>query len=169
MNRLLALVFFVVAIALLQRAASASESQDVWKVLPLDKAITTVRGDGKRRIAVFSDPNCPYCRRFEEDLAKLDNVTVHLFLFPVLGPSSVRRAKAVWCSANRAEAWQELMIYNVEPEASPDCATPVDDLIALGRKLGARVTPTWFDGTGARYQGAYDLKDLREIVEEAPR
>lgn len=145
----------------------ALAADNAWKQLPFDKAITTVRGDGRRKIAVFSDPNCPYCKRFEEDLAKLDDITVHLFLYPVLSKSSVRKAQAVWCSPNRAEAWHELLIFSEEPKAAPDCDTPVAELVALGRRLGARVTPTWFVETGERFQGAYALEDVRQILDKA--
>jgi thiol:disulfide interchange protein DsbC len=141
-------------------------SENVWKALPLDKAIKIVRGDGRRKIAVFSDPNCPYCKRFEEDLAKLDDVTEYVFLYPVLSQSSVRKAQAVWCAPNRADAWQELMIYSEEPPAR-ECETPLEELVALGRRLGARVTPTWFVETGGRFQGAYALEDVRQILDQA--
>src|SRR5690606_24981829 len=172
-DMLAALAAFSMAGALLAGLPGVAQAREkasgasAWRQLPFDKAITTVRGNGRRKIAVFSDPNCPYCKRFEEDLAKLDDVTVHVFLFPVLKPSSVVKAKAVWCSPDRAEAWHELMVYSVEPPSQGHCPTPVEELVALGRKLGARVTPTWFVETGERFQGAYDLRDLREILDRA--
>ena len=165
MIRFLSVFLFLLLTAPSHGVALASEN--AWKELPFDKAITTVRGDGRRKIAVFSDPNCPFCKRFEEDLAKLDDITVHIFLYPVLSESSVRKAQAVWCSPNRGEAWQDLLIYSEEPKAAPDCDTPVMELVALGRKLGARVTPTWFVETGERFQGAYSLEDVRQILDKA--
>jgi hypothetical protein len=80
--------------------------------LPLADAITTVRGDGSRVLAVFSDPDCPYCRKLEQELAKLDNVTVHTFLYPLgeLHPEARQRAIAVWCAPDRAAAWKALML-----------------------------------------------------------
>jgi thiol:disulfide interchange protein DsbC len=144
----------------------ALAADNAWKQLPFDKAITIVRGDGRRKIAVFSDPNCPYCKRFEEDLAKLDDVTEYVFLYPVLSQSSVRKARAVWCAPKRAEAWLELMIYSEEPSAR-ECEAPLDEIVALGRRLGARVTPTWFVETGERFQGAYALEDVRQILDKA--
>ncbi len=140
-----------------------------WASLPLDSAITTKRGNGRRKIAVFSDPNCPYCKRFEKDLAKLDDITVHIFLFPVIRPESVPLTKSVWCSANRAKAWNELMLRDISPAASPDCETPVEKLVALGRKLGANSTPTWFVETGERFSGAIPLEDTRRILDAAAR
>jgi len=140
-----------------------------WAVLPFADAITTTRGSGRRRIAVFSDPNCPYCKRFEKDLAKLDDITVHIFLYPVIRPESVTLTKSVWCSPDRAKAWNDLMLRDIEPTAAPDCDTPVEKLVALGRKLGASSTPTWFVETGERYSGAVPLDDTRRILDEASR
>jgi thiol:disulfide interchange protein DsbC len=138
-----------------------------WSSLPFDDAITIVRGNGRRKIAVFSDPNCPFCKRFEKDLANLDDSTVHIFLFPVIRPESVPQTKAVWCSPDRAKAWRDLMLRGVQPSAKPDCNTPVEKLVALGRSLGANATPTWFDETGERYSGALALDDVRKILDEA--
>jgi thiol:disulfide interchange protein DsbC len=140
-----------------------------WTSLPFADAITTKRGNGRRRIAVFSDPNCPYCKRFEKDLAQLDDIVVHIFLFPVIRPESVPLTKSVWCSADRAKAWNDLMLRDITPTASPDCATPVEKLVALGRQLGASSTPTWFVETGERYSGAIPLEDTRRILDAAAR
>ena len=83
------------------------------------------RGSGRREIAIFSDPNCPYCQHFESDLAKVDDITVHIFMYPVIRPDSVRLTKAVWCSKDRVKAWNDLMLKRIEPTAKPDCDTPV--------------------------------------------
>lgn len=138
-----------------------------WKTLPFSDAITTTRGSGRRKIAIFSDPNCPYCKRFEKDLAKLDDITVHVFLYPVISPASVRQTKSVWCSKDRAKAWNDLMLRDIEPAAKPDCDTPVEKLVALGRKLGATSTPTWFLENGRRYSGALPLSDVQRLLDEA--
>ena len=140
-----------------------------WTSLPFDSAITTKRGNGRRKIAVFSDPNCPYCKRFEKDLAKLDDIAVHIFLYPVIRPESIPLTKSVWCSADRAKAWNDLMLRDITPTASPDCETPVEKLVALGRKLGASSTPTWFVETGERFSGAIPLEDTRRILDAAAR
>lgn len=138
-----------------------------WSSLPFDSAVTTQRGTGRRKIAVFSDPNCPFCKRFEKDLAKLDDITVHIFLYPVIKPESVAQTKSVWCSKDRAKAWNDLMLLEVQPTAKPDCDTPVEKLVALGRSLGANSTPTWFVETGERFSGALALEDTRKILDEA--
>ncbi len=138
-----------------------------WESLPFDSAITMTRGSGRRKIAVFSDPNCPYCKRFEKDLAKLVDITVHIFLYPVISPASVTQTKSVWCSKDRATAWNDLMLRDVEPAAKPDCDTPVEKLVAFGRKLGATSTPTWFLENGRRHSGALPLNEVRRLLDEA--
>lgn len=140
-----------------------------WSTLPFADAITATRGNGRRKVAVFSDPNCPYCKRFEKDLAKLDDIAVHIFVYPVIRPDSVRLTKSVWCSRDRAKAWNDLMLRDIEPTAAPDCDTPVEKLVALGRSLGATSTPTWFVETGERYSGAIPLEDTRRILDDAAR
>lgn len=138
-----------------------------WESLPLQWAITTVRGSGRRKIAVLSDPNCPYCKRFEEDLAKLDDATVHILPYAILGPASVRQAKAVWCSADRAKAWDDLMFRRIEPRPERDCDAPIEKLAKFGRRAGARATPTWFLESGERFSGAVPLQEVRRLLDEA--
>lgn len=138
-----------------------------WNGLPFDDAITMTRGTGRRKIAVFSDPNCPYCKRFEKDLARLDDLTVHIFLYPVIKPESVTQTKSVWCSKDRAKAWNDLMLRDIPPAAKPDCVTPVEKLVALGRKLGANSTPTWFLENGERYQGALPADEVTRLLDAA--
>ena len=138
-----------------------------WGSLPLQWAITSVRGTGRRKIAILSDPYCPYCKRFEEDLAKLDDITVHILPYAVLSPRSVRQAKAVWCSKDRVRAWNDLMFKRIEPQAAPDCDTPIDKLVEFGRRLGASATPTWFVETGERYSGAMPLDEVTRVLDKA--
>lgn len=138
-----------------------------WASLPFQWAITSKRGTGRRKIAILSDPNCPYCKRFEEDLAKLDDITVHILPWAVVKPESIRQAKAVWCSNDRVKAWNDLMLRGIEPQAPTDCDNPVDELIAFGRKLGANSTPTWFLENGERHSGALPLEDIRKLLDEA--
>ena len=138
-----------------------------WESLPLQWAISTVRGSGRRKIAVLSDPNCPYCKRLEEDLAKLDDITVHILPYAVVKPDSVRQAKAVWCSKDRVKAWNDLMFRRIEPQAAPDCDTPIEELAEFGRRMGANSTPTWFLENGERYSGALPLEDVRKVLDEA--
>ena len=136
-----------------------------WESLPLQWAITTVRGSGRRKIAVLSDPNCPYCKRLEEGLATLDDITVHILPYAILSPASVRQAKAVWCSKDRAKSWDDLMFRRIEPRAAPDCDTPVEKLVEFGRRIGATATPTWFLESGERYSGALPLDEVRRLLD----
>lgn len=140
-----------------------------WNSLPFKWAITMQRGSGRREIAIFSDPNCPFCERFERDLARLDDLTVHVFMYPVIRPESVRQARAVWCSRDRGKAWMDLMHRRIEPEAKPDCDTPVEELLALGQRLGARSTPTWFLRSGQMYSGAMKIADLAPLLDAGAR
>jgi len=138
-----------------------------WDQLPWPWAITSRRGNGRRKIAIFSDPNCPYCKRLEEDLAKLDDITVHIFPYAIIKPDSVRQAQAVWCSKDRVKAWNELMFRRVEPRAPTDCDNPVEKLIEFGRGIGARSTPTWFLENGERHSGALPLEKVRALLDAA--
>lgn len=136
-----------------------------WESLPFDWALLIKHGNGRRRIAVFSDPNCPYCRRLEGDLAKLGDVTIHLFLYPIIGAQSMRQTKSVWCSSDRARAWMDLMFKGIEPLASPDCDTPIEDIVSLGHKLGANATPTWILPNGEIRYGTLRIDELRKLLE----
>lgn len=138
-----------------------------WESLPLQWAITSVRGSGRRKIAILSDPNCPFCKRFEEDLAKLDDITVHILPYAVIKPESVRQAKAVWCSKDRVRAWNDLMFRRIEPKAPAECDNPIEKLIEYGRRVGANSTPTWFLENGERYSGALPLEETRRLLDAA--
>lgn len=140
-----------------------------WNTLPLHSAITSKRGSGRRQIAILSDPNCPYCKRFEADLAAVDDITVHILPYAVIKPDSVRQAKAVWCSRDRLKAWNDLMQKRIEPEAKPDCENPIDALIEFGRRVGATGTPTWFLTSGEKYSGAMPMEQLLPLLDAAAR
>ena len=112
--------------------------------LPLDKAIKVTRGDGKRVLAVFSDPDCPYCKRMEGELAKLENVTIYTFLMPIpsLHPDAQKKAVQIWCQPKPAEAWNNWMRKGKMPPAVKECTNPIADIMELGNKLGIDGTPT---------------------------
>jgi thiol:disulfide interchange protein DsbC len=137
----------------------------VWESLPFQWALTSVRGSGRRKIAVFSDPNCPYCKDLEEKLAQLDDITMHIFPYAVLGPDSVRQATAVWCSKDRVRAWNELMLRRVVPQAPADCGAPIDALVEIGERMGVRGTPTWFLENGERHTGTMPFEKLRAVLD----
>ena len=123
--------------------------------LPLKDAFTIVRGSGKRKLIVFEDPNCGYCKRFERDLQKVDNVTVHMFLYPILGPDSSEKSKAIWCAKDRSKAWFDLMLRGESPILTGNCDTSVlQRNLELGKSLGVTGTPTTFFASGQRIVGA---------------
>lgn len=142
-----------------------------WRALPFRWALTTTRGSGRRQIAVFSDPNCAYCRRFEAELAGIDDLTVHIFMYPVISPKSVQQSKAVWClpARERAKAWHALVQQGRQPAAAPACANPVDQLVELGHKYNVKMTPTWILPNDERYQGALPARDLLPLLDRAVR
>src|SRR5258706_9900246 len=101
-----------------------------WESLPLDNAIKVVRGNGSRKIAIFEDPNCGYCKRFERDLQGVSDITVYVFLYPILAPDSVEKSKAVWCAADRSKAWLDHMVRDAAITGATNCATPIDRIMA---------------------------------------
>jgi thiol:disulfide interchange protein DsbC len=130
--------------------------------LPLEMAIKQVKGDGKRVIAVFEDPNCGYCKKLRQTALKdLTNVTIYTFLYNILSEDSFVKSKNVWCAADRGKAWDDWMINGKVPPAAPaDCVTPNDKVVALGQKLRIQGTPAIFFTDGSRIPGAVDLKTL---------
>jgi len=136
--------------------------------LPLDRAIKQVRGDGKRVLATFEDPNCGYCKRLAKDIAKLENVTVYTFLYPILSEDSVRKSKQIWCAADRAKAWNDWMIEGRAPAAKEDCDTAaIGKNQEFGRKLNITGTPTMFFIDGERVPGAMPLARIEQKLNQA--
>ena len=134
-----------------------------WENLPLDAAVKTVRGNGKRMLAIFSDPNCPYCKRFEKDLANVDNITIYTFLYPILSEDSHEKSKAVWCSADKSKAWSALMLSGTVPTAAR-CDTPIENNLALGHKYRVTGTPTLIFANGERVPGAIPQAQLEKLL-----
>jgi len=131
--------------------------------LPLDRAIKQVRGDGKRVLATFEDPNCGYCKRLAKDLLKLDNVTIYTFLYPILSEDSIRKSKQIWCSADRAKAWNDWMVEGRAPSGKDDCDTAaITKNQEYGRRLGISGTPTMFFADGERVPGAMPLAKIEQ-------
>lgn len=142
-----------------------------FESLPLDLAVQVRRGNGKRVLAMFSDPYCPACRQFEQTLAQIDDITIYYFMYPVIRPELADHSRAVWCSADRAKAWLELAARAQAkvPAGKADCATPVERVLELGRSLGVNSTPTLFFTTGERARGGLPAADLRARLDEAAR
>jgi thiol:disulfide interchange protein DsbC len=131
--------------------------------LPLERAIKQVRGDGKRVLATFEDPNCGYCKRLAKELLKLDNVTIYTFLLPILSEDSVRKSKQIWCSGDRAKTWNDWMIDGKSPAGREDCDTSaVTKNQEFGHKLNITGTPTMFFADGERVPGAIPLARIEQ-------
>ncbi|MBC7502402.1 MAG: DsbC family protein [Herminiimonas sp.] len=131
--------------------------------LPLDLAMKTVKGDGKRVIAVFEDPNCGYCKKFRQTLQDVENVTVYTFMYNILSEDSVIKSKNIWCSTDRIKAWDDWMLNGkAAAPASATCVTPNEKVMAFGKKLKITGTPTIFFADGTRIPGAVDEKSLEE-------
>ena len=135
-----------------------------WKQLPLKDAIKTVKGNGKQQLAIFSDPNCPYCKKLEVELDKLNDVTIYTFIYP-LKSQSIAVSKQVWCDPNQAYAWKNLLQKNVQPKER-SCANPIERNLALGRKLGVEGTPTLIFETGFKMTGVRSAEEIQLIWKE---
>jgi thiol:disulfide interchange protein DsbC len=139
--------------------------------LPLELAVKVQRGNGKRVLAIFSDPYCPACRQFEQTLAQVEDITIYYFMYPVIRPELADHSRAVWCSPDRGKAWLELAARPKPrvPSAAPSCETPVERIVELGRTLGVSSTPTLFFATGERMRGGLQAPQLRTMLDETSR
>lgn len=138
-----------------------------FKSLPIKDAVTIVRGDGSRKLAIFSDPDCPYCKQLENNIANMNNVTIYLFMFPIeqLHPQAKAKAIAVWCSSDRSKAWDGLMRRNEVPTGS--CENPIDRNVALAESLGINGTPTVVFTDGSIIPGAPSAAKLEQLLTQA--
>jgi thiol:disulfide interchange protein DsbC len=140
-----------------------------FDTLPFKDAFAIVRGNGQRKLAVFEDPNCGYCKRFERDLQKVDNVTVYLFLLPILGPDSMEKSKAIWCAKDRATAFQDFMVRDqAVAAASSSCDTAaLNRNVELARTYRITGTPTLVFSNGTRVPGAIDAPKVEKLLAES--
>jgi len=134
--------------------------------LPIKDAFTIVRGNGRRKLAVFEDPNCGYCKRFERDLQKVDNITIHMFLYPILGASSVDKSRNIWCAKDPGKAWIDYMVRDKPlAAADPGCdSAAITRNVALGRKHKITGTPTLIFADGQRVPGAISAAQVEKFL-----
>jgi len=130
-----------------------------------DNAIKRVRGNGRRVIYTFEDPNCGYCKKQQQELIKLNDVTIYTFLWPILSPDSMDKSRAIWCARDRAKAWDDLMLRGMAPQNEAKCDTPIEKNMEMARRFGAQGTPAVFIADG-RMLGGYVTADK---IEEAFR
>ncbi|GAB2462559.1 MAG: DsbC family protein [Comamonas sp.] len=137
--------------------------------LPLKDAIKVVRGDGSRKIAVFEDPNCGYCKRFEKELQGVNNVTIYTFLYPILSPDSVEKSRNIWCAKDPAKEWTDHMTKGKDAAAAPSSCdvAAVQRNMEFGRKYKITGTPTIFFANGTRVPGAITAPELEKRMKAA--
>ena len=138
-----------------------------FSALPIKDAFTMVRGNGKRKIAVFEDPNCGYCKRYEREMQKVDNATFYMFLYPILGADSVTKSANLWCAKDKAKAWQDFMVRD-QAIAPATCDTSaLNRNVEFGKKYKITGTPTMFFVDGTRVPGAIDAAQVEKLLAAA--
>ena len=135
--------------------------------LPFERAIKIVRGNGSRKVAIFEDPNCGYCKRFERDLAGVNDITVYVFLYPILSESSVAKSKAIWCSPDKGKAWMDTMVRDMVVSGDATCANPIDKNLAFGQGKRINGTPTIIFEDGERVPGVMVMAEFEKKLAAA--
>jgi len=140
-----------------------------WSELPLNLAIRKVKGNGSRRLAVFSDADCPYCQRLEESLKTVTDVTIYTFLYPIdqLHPDAARKSRVIWCSPDKVKAWDDFYASGALPSNNGDCDNPIAATQALGQKLRVTATPTMVFADGTIVPGAIPAQSLEAELTRA--
>ncbi|HEY8976455.1 MAG TPA: DsbC family protein [Burkholderiaceae bacterium] len=136
--------------------------------LPLKDAIVIRQGNGARRMAMFVDPYCEYCKSFERDLVNVRDVTIYAFMIPILGPESKTRARDIWCAGDPARAWRDWMLRRVEPMRAMKCdVAPLERNVAFASQQRISVTPSLFFGDGSRKKGILTADAVESRLREA--
>lgn len=157
-----------------RRDLTAERMEELTRVdfasLPFDQAIKVVKGNGSRKLVVFSDPDCPYCKRLEQkELIGITDVTIYTFLYPLesLHPDAANKAQAIWCAPDRVKAWQDWVLNGQLPPKPTTCDHPLDKVAQLGRRLGVNSTPLLIFSDGKRLPGAYPAKEIERLLNNA--
>lgn len=140
--------------------------------LPLNQAIKVVKGNGSRKLVVFSDVDCPFCKRLEQnELANIDDVTVYTFLYPIesLHPDAANKSRSIWCAPNRVKAWNDWIFNNKLPTTAAKCDVPLENVGEMARKYGVTSTPTLFFADGKRMLGAQPYKEIERYLQAATK
>jgi thiol:disulfide interchange protein DsbC len=143
---------------------------DVAQLPPLSMAIKRVKGDGKRELRVFVDPMCPYCRKLEAEIERLNNVTVYTYPFPIESkfPGTTNIAKSIWCSSDKAKAWDDWMLRALRPSAPTTCSNPFEQIKAAAAKLNIDATPTLVFADGAVIKQYANAEAIERFLKETP-
>ncbi|MFB2539212.1 MULTISPECIES: DsbC family protein [unclassified Acinetobacter] len=161
------LVDFKNQINLTQQREQELNKVDV-KQLPLNQAVKTVKGNGKHTLYIFTDPDCPYCKQLEKELAKMNNLTIYTFLYPIKDQHHTTKtqiAEKVWCSSNPSKAWADFMLNGTVPTANANCDNPISKNLALGNQLKVTGTPTIILQDGRRIAGAMPAEQLQKVLD----
>jgi len=136
--------------------------------LPLELALKKVKGDGSRRLAIFSDADCPFCARLENELKTIDNVTIYTFLYPIdqLHPDSARKSRIIWCAPDNVKAWDAFFATGALPGNNGDCDNPLAATNALGQKMKVTATPTLVFADGSVIPGALPAQRLETEIRQ---
>ncbi len=140
--------------------------------LPLDQAIKVVKGNGNRKLVVFSDVDCPYCKQLErKELSNISDVTIYTFLYPLeqLHPDAAAKSKSIWCASNRVKAWNDWIFNNQLPEKTGNCEVPLEKVGELAKKIGVASTPTLIFADGKRMMGAQPHKEIEKYLQAASK
>ncbi len=150
---------------------TATKLEDLNRIdvahLPTKDALKFVRGDGSRVLRVFADPECGYCKQLEQTLAKVTDITVYVYLLPILGQQSTTQANDIWCAKDRNMAWLNKMIRNQRPVSAPTCTTPVERNLVLSKQLGIQGTPFLIAANGKTVGGALPADKLEDLLDKA--
>jgi len=138
-----------------------------FKDLPFKDSFAIVRGNGKRKLAVFEDPNCGYCKKFERDLLKVDNVTVHVFLYPILGGDSPEKSRNIWCAKDKGKAFLDWMVRDVPPPSASCDTAAIARNFEFGKKARINGTPALIFADGSRVPGAIGADRVEKFLSEA--
>lgn len=140
--------------------------------LPLEQAIKVVKGNGSRKLVVFSDVDCPYCKRLEQnELSNITDVTIYTFLYPIqqLHPDAEAKSRSIWCANNRVKAWEDWILRNQLPKSTATCDVPLEKVGELARKIGVTSTPTLIFSDGKRMLGSQPYKEIERAMGVAAR
>lgn len=136
-----------------------------FDALPLELAITQVRGDGSRKIAIFEDPNCGYCKQLRRNMEGIEDLTVYTYMLPILSQDSTDKVKNVWCAQDPSAAWDAWMLEGKVPPQASSCDVPVEEMLQLGRDLQVQGTPAIFFADGSRVPGAISKEELEKRLQ----
>lgn len=157
-----------------KRSITDERMEELTKVdfskLPLDKAVKVVRGNGSKKVVVFSDPDCPFCKRLEQnELTKINDITVYTFLMPLekLHPDAANKSRAIWCASDKGKAWMDWVIKNELVQNDGSCDVPLSSVSELAKKLNVTSTPTMIFADGRRINGAYPAKEIEKAIARA--